>query len=92
MNFREGGNHEAAALMFARSLAARVITKDAELIAVAELALSVELAELGRVIEAKAIQERLLRENIGNPELANEIRAELGRIAARRVRLESPKP
>jgi tetratricopeptide (TPR) repeat protein len=92
MNFREGGNHEAAALMFARSLAARIITKDAELIAVAELALSVELAELGRVIEAKAIQERLLRENIGNPELANEIRAELGRIAARRVRLESPKP
>ncbi len=92
MKFREGGHRAAAALMFARSLAARIIANDAELIAMAELALSVELAELGRVNEAVAIQERLLRENLGNPELANEIRAELARIAARRTPQESPKP
>jgi hypothetical protein len=73
----ESGDHQAAALMFARSLAARRVEIDQELVAAAELALSVELARLGRLDEAEAIQGRLLREGSSNPEFKAEVQTQL---------------
>lgn len=77
----ESGDHQAAALMFARSLAARRIENDAELVAAAELAFSAELAQLGRFEEAQAIQQRLLREARSNPDFAAEVTAQLRQAA-----------
>jgi tetratricopeptide (TPR) repeat protein len=76
----ESGDHQAAALMFARSLAARRIENDAELVAAAELALSAELAHIGRLDEAEAIQRRLLRDAASNPAFAAEVRAQLDQL------------
>ena len=77
----ESGDHQAAALMFARSLAARRIENDPELVAGAELALSAELAHLGRLDEAEAIQRRLLIGAESNPDFAAEVQAQLDRLA-----------
>lgn len=77
----ESGEHRDAALMFARSLAARQIENDPELVAGTELALSTELAKLGRHDEAEAIQRRLLRQSAANPDFAAEIQAQLSQTA-----------
>jgi hypothetical protein len=77
----ESNEHQAAALMFARSLAARRIENDANLVAATELALSAELAQLGRMDEAEAIQRRLLAEASANPQFAAEVRAQLEQLA-----------
>lgn len=77
----ESSDHQAAALMFARSMAARRMEGDAELIAAAELALSGELARLGRFDEAEAIQRRLLRGATASSDFAAEVKAQLNRSA-----------
>jgi hypothetical protein len=75
----ESGDHLAAALMFARSVAARRIENDPELVAAAELALSAELALLGKLEEAEAIQQRLLREAARWPDFAAEVREQIAK-------------
>ena len=77
----ESGDHQAAALMFARSLASRRVENDAEMVAAAELGLAGELARLGRLDEAEAIQQRLLRESAANPEFAAEIKSQITETA-----------
>jgi hypothetical protein len=77
----ESGDHQSAALMFARSLAARRIENDTELVAAAELALSAELAQLGRFDEAEAIQQRLLSAALSDSEFAGEVRAQAEQTA-----------
>jgi hypothetical protein len=81
----EAGDHKMAALMFARSLAARELQNDPELIGTTELALSVELSEIGMLEEARAIQSRLLREHRGNEGLVAQVKQELERTAGQRA-------
>jgi tetratricopeptide (TPR) repeat protein len=55
----ETGDHEAAALAFARALAARRLESDASVTRESEFALAVQLRKLGQSEQALAIQERL---------------------------------
>lgn len=84
----EQGDHEGAALAFARALAARRLEDDASVSRVSEFALAVQLRKLGLAAQALAIQDRLQREAISAKEPVGEIlieRVENLRVLQRKV-------
>ena len=69
----EEGDHQGAALAFARALAARRLENDPAVIRESEFALAVQLRKLGLAAQALAIQERLQQEATSAKEPVGEI-------------------
>jgi tetratricopeptide (TPR) repeat protein len=69
----EQGDHEGAALAFARALAARRLENDASVSRASEFALAVQLRKLGLAAQALAIQDRLQQEATSAKEPVGEI-------------------
>jgi tetratricopeptide (TPR) repeat protein len=69
----EQGDHEGAALAFARALAARRLENDLAVSRASEFALAVQLRKLGLAAQALSIQDRLQQETTSAKEPVGEI-------------------